>query len=57
MSAEPLTTEKLRKKFKNNFDLCNFAIRVGREEILSNSGATLAHVIDLVDKRASEYVS
>jgi hypothetical protein len=54
MTFEPVTTEKIRKKFKNNFDLCNFAINIGRNEILSNSQATLKNIIDLVDKRASE---
>ncbi len=54
MSFDFVTTEKIRKKFKNNFDLCNFAINIGRNEILSNSQATLKNIIDLVDKRASE---
>jgi len=52
MLSDALTTEKLRKKFKNNFDLCNFAIHIGREEIMNNSQATLSHVINLVEKRA-----
>ena len=54
MSFDFVTTEKIRKKFKNNFDLCNFAINIGRNEILSNSQATLKNILDLVDKRASE---
>lgn len=54
MNLDTVTTEKLRKKFKNNFDLCNFAINLGRNEILSNSQATLKDVLHLVDKRASE---
>ena len=54
MTTDALTTEKLKKKFKNNFDLCNFAIRLGREEIMNNTQASLKYVIDQVDKRASE---
>lgn len=57
MLTDQVTTEKIRKKFKNNFDLCNFAIHIGRNEIMSNSHATLTDVIHLVYKRASESAS
>lgn len=49
-----MTTEKLRKKFKNNFDLCNFAIHIGRDEILSHAQATLSQIIQTVEERAPE---
>ncbi len=49
-----MTTERLRKKFKNNFDLCNFAIVIGRNEIMSNSQSTLTSILDAVETRASE---
>lgn len=54
MRIDSMTTEKLRKKFKNNFDLCNFAIVIGRNEIMSNSQATLSMILELVELRASE---
>ena len=54
MLFDSMTTETLRKKFKNNFDLCNFAINIGRNEVLSNSGATLRDILDDVEKRATE---
>ena len=54
MLLDSMTTETLRKKFKNNFDLCNFAINIGRNEVMSNSGLTLDEIIDEVDERASE---
>ncbi len=54
MRGDMVTTEKLRKKFKNNFDLCNFAIAIGRNEIMSNSQATLSSILDEVDARATE---
>lgn len=54
MPSDSVTTERLRKKFKNNFDLCNFAINIGRNEIMSNSQSTLKNIIDAVDRRASE---
>ena len=54
--SEILTTEKLRKKFKNNFDLCNFAINIGRNLILGGTQATLDELLILIDKRASERV-
>jgi hypothetical protein len=54
MLPDLVTTEKLRKKFKNNFDLCNFAIVIGRNTIMSNPQATLRNILDAVDARASE---
>ncbi len=54
MRIDSMTTEKLRKKFKNNFDLCNFAIVIGRNEIMSNSQATLSMILEVVELRASE---
>jgi hypothetical protein len=57
MLFDSITTETLRRKFKNNFDLCNFAINIGRNEVLSNSGATLREILIDVEKRASEQKS
>lgn len=57
MRYDPVTTERLRKKFKNNFDLCNFAINVGRNAIMSNSQTTLRDILDAVEERASESIS
>jgi hypothetical protein len=54
MLSEFVTTEKIRKKFKSNFDLCNFAIQVGRGEIMSNSQTTLSDILEAVNARASE---
>ena len=54
MISDLMTTETLRKKFKNNFDLCNFAINIGRNAILSGSQSTLSAIIDDVDERADE---
>jgi hypothetical protein len=54
MLSDSVTTESLRKKFKNNFDLCNFAINIGRNAIMSNSQTTLRNILDSVDLRASE---
>ena len=49
-----MTTEIIRKKFKNNFDLCNFAIEIGRNMIMSGTPATLDEILDNVEARASE---
>ena len=54
MTFDSLTTETIRKKFKNNFDLCNFAINIGRNAVLSNSQSSLDEIIADVEKRASE---
>jgi hypothetical protein len=51
MYDDLLTTETLRKKFKNNFNLCNFAINIGRNMILSGTQSTLAEVLKAVEDR------
>lgn len=51
MYVDLLTTETLRKKFKNNFNLCNFAINIGRNMILSGTQSTLAQVLEAVEAR------
>lgn len=52
MHEDSLTTESLRKKFKNNFNLCNYSIRIGRTMIVEGSQAKLADVLDAVEERA-----
>lgn len=52
--SESLTTEQLRKKFKNNFDLCNFSINIARNIIMSGTSATLDEILEIIDERASE---
>ena len=55
MKKDSLTTEKLRKKFKNNFDLCNFSIHVARNAMLGGrQGMTIQEMIDVVIARADE---
>lgn len=49
-----LTTEDLRKKFKNNFDLCNFSINLARNVILEGQQVTLQEALHLVDDRAGD---
>jgi hypothetical protein len=49
-----LTTEILRKKFKNNFDLCNFGINIGRNAVLSHSHSSLAEILQEIGIRADE---
>lgn len=52
--TEALTTERIRKKFKNNFDLCNFSINIGRNLLLSGVQVTLGELLRQVEERASE---
>ena len=52
--SKALTTEKLRKKFKNNFDLCNFAINIARSLIMSENQMTLGQMLQVIDEKASE---
>lgn len=50
--SDSLTTERLRKKFKNNFDLCNFSINIARNMILSGSQANLGDTLEAIENRA-----
>ncbi len=54
MNPDALTTEELRKKFKNNFNLCSFAINIARNTILSGQQATLTQLLQIIDARADE---
>ncbi|HLB52263.1 MAG TPA: hypothetical protein VJK48_00955 [Chlamydiales bacterium] len=51
MYEDSLTTESLRKKFKNNFNLCNFSIHVGRSMIASGQQVVLKDILEAVDER------
>lgn len=52
--TESLTTERIRKKFKNNFDLCNFSINIARNLLLSGVQTTLGDLLHQIEERASE---
>ena len=52
--TDALTTESLRKKFKNNFDLCNFSINIARSMIMGGNHATLDEILHQIQMRASE---
>jgi len=53
-SLGPLTTELLRKKFKNNFDLCNFSIEIARNMIANGDQVNLQDTLDMVEARSDE---
>jgi RNA polymerase primary sigma factor len=46
MASNSLTTEKIRKKFRNNFDLCNLSIDIAR--VLIKGGKV--HVIEQINQ-------
>ena len=49
--AKDLTTEGLRKLFKNNFELAHFAIRMGRFCIRGGEGeGSLSNILDEVKR-------
>ena len=54
MITDSLTTEQIRKKFKNNFDLCNFSINIARNMIMGGTPATLGQILEAIYERASE---
>ena len=54
--TESLTTERIRKKFKNNFDLCNFAINIARNTIMGGNHASLGELLVIIEDRADAYL-
>lgn len=52
--SDSLTTEEIRKLFKNNFDLCNFSINIARNMIMGGTQATLDEILKVIQERASE---
>jgi len=54
MYQDAITTEYLRKKFKNNFNLCNFAINIGKTMIQGGSQLCLGEILENVKNRAGE---
>jgi hypothetical protein len=54
--TESLTTERIRKKFKNNFDLCNFAINIARNIIMGGTQATLGELLVAIEERADAQI-
>ncbi len=49
-----MTTEHLRKKFKNNFTLCNFSIRMARNLIKGGVHNPLKEVLEALFKEPEE---
>lgn len=54
MTSIFLTTEKIRKKFKNNFDLCNLSIDIARILIRGGTPVTLSEILNAAENRATE---
>lgn len=54
MIKDSLTTEVLRKKFKNNFDLCNFSINIARNIIVGGTQVSLGELLQMIEDRADD---
>jgi len=54
MVRETFTTARLKKKFKNNFDLCNFAISIGRALVQNGEQPNIDQMMEAVEQRAEE---
>jgi hypothetical protein len=66
--SKEITTENLRKKFKNNFELAHFAIRMGRfcirggdsslenilEEVRRNPNEEYLNALEQIEEEGSE---
>ena len=57
MLRDQLTNEKLKKLFKNNFELANYAIRLGRYYVKSGSEVNADALLEEVSRNPnSQYV-
>lgn len=54
INRDTLTNEKLRGIFKNNFELANYAIRLGRYYMKSGHEVPLDELLEQVRKNPSE---
>ncbi|HSW72969.1 MAG TPA: hypothetical protein VLG44_06160 [Chlamydiales bacterium] len=52
MAKKNLTNERLKIRFKSNFDLTNIAIKQGRETILAGKYTTLDDFLNDIRKKA-----
>ncbi len=52
MAKKNLTNERLKKLFKSNFDLANYAIDIGRNYVLSGHYSTLDFLLLEIRRRA-----
>jgi hypothetical protein len=51
--SKDITTEKLRKLFKNNFELAHFAIRMGRF-CIRGGNSSLSNILEEVRRNPKE---
>ncbi len=52
MAKNPLTNERIKKMFKGNFLLTNYAIHIGRDTILSGNFSNLDALLEDIRKKA-----
>lgn len=52
MAKKSLTNEKIKLRFKSNFALANYAIKVGRENVLSGKFSTLEELLGDIKRKA-----
>ena len=54
MIGRPLTTERFKKHFRNNFDLTNFAIHYAREFVMSGQEGNLDRILKNIDPASGD---
>lgn len=54
MIGRPLTTERFKKHFRNNFDLTNFAIHYAREFVMSGQEGNLDRIMNGIAKEVEK---
>lgn len=51
---EHLTSEWLRKKFKNHFDLCNYSIKLAQKLLKNGQFSSLDEILEEVEDQSDE---
>jgi hypothetical protein len=55
MVKEQLTSEALKKHFKNNFELCEFAIRVARHYVAAGQEVNITSLLEDIQRNPDFY--
>lgn len=55
MQKEPLTTEALKKHFKNNFELANYAIGIARSFIKAGHEVDIEALLRDITRNPNQY--
>ncbi len=54
ITQEPFTTEELKSKYHNLFDMANYAIEIARMAIRQNNPLSLQELLEKLDQKTEQ---